>query len=497
MQHRNVLSLLHRLLGLAALVISTSASADSLAGFPLLSLFVPTVSEAAMPRPEDALTTQEIRTAPQPASTIDLTSPSDNLWDRIRNGFAMTNLNDDLVLHYQQWYQNRPDALRRMVERSRPYLHHIVEELEARGMPTELALLPMVESSFNPMAYSRSHAAGLWQFIPATGKRFNLEQSWWQDQRRDIVASTTAALDYLQTIYEMHGDWHLALASYNWGEHAVARAIAKNQAKGLPTDYQSLTMPGETRYYVPKLQAIKNIVAQPELFGLNLDPIPNKAYFGTVSLDETVDIATAARLAETPIDEFIALNPAYHRPVIPGESTSPIVIPVEKMDTFLANLARYEAQDKPLSSWRTYQLKKGEKLEAVAARFGLTVARLKQISGITPRMKIGPGQNFLVPTGSAANIDAVAAHLPKTPGDPPRAAKPGKGSKAQQKAGRGSPQKKAVPQARGAAKQPATKAVSKSAPKAASKSAPKAPPKPAPKSGQRKPAPSQPQKKTR
>lgn len=473
---------------LLAIVGGTAAAEQASPPLQITSdLTLPGAATASRPESDILLVPEakshEIRDDLPPLPTIDLTKPADDLWQRMRNGFGMADLNSPLVADRQAWYLNRPDMLKRIFERSRKYLHHIVEELEKRGMPTELALLPIVESSFNPTAYSPARALGMWQFIPSTGKNYKLKQNWWLDERRDIIASTSAALDYLQNIYEMHGDWHLALASYNWGEHAVARAIAKNQAKGLPTDYQSLTMPGETRYYVPKLQAIKNIIAQPELFGLNLDPIPNKAYFGTVSLDETVDIATAARLAETPIDEFIALNPAYHRPVIPGESTSPIVIPVEKMDTFLANLARHEAQDKPLSSWRTYQLKKGEKLDAVAARFGLTVARLKQISGITPRMKIGPGQNFLVPTGSAANIDAVAAHLPKTPGDPPRAAKPGKGAKGKPKAGggRGSPQKKAVAQSRGAAKKPASKAA----------------PKAAPKGGQRKPAAPQTKKKAR
>jgi membrane-bound lytic murein transglycosylase D len=219
MQFRNVLSLIRRLatggLGLVSLAVSAPLFAETNNSFLLSALSIPSRVEPAALRPEEALTLHEIRLAPQPADSIDLTSNPDNLWERIRNGFAMTDLNDDLVLYYQQWYQNRPDALRRMVERSRPFMHHIVEELEARGMPTELALLPMVESSFNPMAYSRAHASGLWQFIPATGKRFNLEQNWWHDQRRDIVASTDAALDYLQTIYDMHGDWHLALASYN------------------------------------------------------------------------------------------------------------------------------------------------------------------------------------------------------------------------------------------------------------------------------------------
>jgi membrane-bound lytic murein transglycosylase D len=160
---------------------------------------------------------------------------------------------------------NRPDYLRRMITRSSRYLHFIIVELDKRGMPLEIALLPMVESAYNPTAYSRSHASGLWQFVPATGKQYKLEQNWWVDERRDIVQSTGAALDYLQYIYELHGDWHLALASYNWGEGAVGRAIKKNEAQGLPTDYLSLKMPEETRNYVPKLQALKNIFSNPNI----------------------------------------------------------------------------------------------------------------------------------------------------------------------------------------------------------------------------------------
>ncbi|HEX8986757.1 MAG TPA: transglycosylase SLT domain-containing protein [Rhodocyclaceae bacterium] len=370
----------------------------------------------------------ELRDDLPPLPTIDLTTPPDDLFQRMRNGFGMPDLASPLVAEKQAWYLNRPELLKRILQRSRKYLYHIVVELEKRGMPTELALLPVVESSFNPLAYSRARALGIWQFIPSTGKNYKLKQNWWLDERRDIIASTSAALDYLQNLYEMHGDWHLALASYNWGEGAVARAIAKNQAKGLPTDYEHLTMPTETRYYVPKLQAIKNIVAQPELFGFQLDAIPNKPYFGTVDMNVDVDIATVARLAETPIQEFISLNPSYQRPVIPGESRSPLVIPYEKMQVFQDNLARYEAQDKPLSTWHTYQLKRGEKLESVAARFHLTVARLKQLNGITPRTKIGPGQNLLIPTAAhTGDPDLLAAALPRTPADPPRAVRGGRG----------------------------------------------------------------------
>jgi membrane-bound lytic murein transglycosylase D len=358
--------------------------------------------------------------------TIDLTVPPDDLWTRLRNGFGMPDLHSPLVADRQAYYLNRPEMLKRILQRSRRYLHHVVEELERRGMPTELALLPMVESAYNPLAYSPARALGMWQFIPSTGKNYKLDQNWWLDERRDVIASTSAALDYLQNIYEMHGDWHLALASYNWGEHAVARAVAKNEAKGLPTDYLSLTMPGETRYYVPKLQALKNILAQPDLFGFQVDAIPNEPYFETVDIPGDMDIALAAKLAEVPLDEFIALNPAYHRPLIRSDGDAQLVLPIDKVQTFQTNLQRYEAEDKPLATWRTYGLKKGEKLEAVASRFGLDPSRLRRINGITPRSKIGPGFSLLVPGPGAYLPEQLAARLPSLPAEPKRAAKGGK-----------------------------------------------------------------------
>ena len=275
---------------------------------------------------------RELRDDLPPLPTLDLTTPPTDLWQRIRNGFGMADLSSPLVADREAYYLNRPDMLRLILERSQKYLHHIVEELERRGMPTELALLPMVESAYNPLAYSRARALGMWQFIPSTGKSYKLDQNWWRDERRDIIASTNAALDYLQDLYEMHGDWHLALASYNWGEDAVARAIAKNRARGLPTDYASLTMPTETRYYVPKLQALKNIVAQPELFGLLLDPLPNRPYFQSVEMPGDMDVALAAKLAEMPLKEFIALNPAYQRPVIHGDKDAQLLLPQDKVD---------------------------------------------------------------------------------------------------------------------------------------------------------------------
>ncbi|MDP1651970.1 MAG: transglycosylase SLT domain-containing protein [Rhodocyclaceae bacterium] len=351
-----------------------------------------------------------------PPPLIDLTVAPDDLWQRIRHGFGMPDLHDPLVAERQSWYLNRPDMLRRIFSRGSRYLYHIVGELEKRGMPTELALLPMVESAFNPHAVSSARAMGIWQFIPSTGKSFALDQNWWVDERRDIIASTDAALTYLQKIYEMHGDWHLALASYNWGEGAVGRAIAKNRAKGLPTDYSSLTMPGETRYYVPKLQALKNIIAQPEVFGFRLGPIPNQPYFETMMKPERIDVAVAARLAEIPIEEFVSLNPAYHRPVMNSHQAGPLVLPAGRGDTFRANLERYAAQDKPLSNWLTYPMKRGDKLARVAAQYKISEARLRQINGITPKLKLGPGFTLLVPRpGSQANPDLMARTLPQMP----------------------------------------------------------------------------------
>jgi membrane-bound lytic murein transglycosylase D len=407
---------------------------------PLVALtMVLGLASPANAEPREAVTASpppaSVDAAPQvipggtpPPPTIDLTTVPDNLWQRIRNGFGMPDLESPLVADRQAWYLNRPDMLQRMLARGRKYLHHIVDELERRGMPTELALLPMVESSFNPMAASPAQALGMWQFIPSTGKNYALEQNWWRDERRDVIASTSAALDYLHNIYEMHGDWHLALASYNWGEGAVARAIAKNRALGLPTDYANLTLPSETRYYVPKLQALKNIIAQPDLFGFRLDEVPNRPYFGTVALPGDMDVALAARLAEMPVEEFIALNPAYHRPLIKGNQDTQLVVPADKVEPFLKNLARHEAQAKPLANWRTHVLAKGEKLERVAARYGLGLAYLKQLNGIGAKSKMHAGLNLLVPGPGAQLPEQLAAHLPKLPVEPAKA-KPGQSVK--------------------------------------------------------------------
>jgi membrane-bound lytic murein transglycosylase D len=319
--------------------------------------------------------------------TIDRTVPPDDLWERIRRGFGVQDLDNKLVNDKVAYYKAQPEYLQRVFNRSRLYLYHIVEELEKRGMPTELALLPMVESAFNPMAYSRAHASGLWQFIPGTGKRYDLDQNWWYDGRRDIVDSTAAALEYLTRLYEMHGDWQLALASYNWGENAVARAIAKNRAAGLPTDYAHLKMPAETRHYIPKLQALKNIIRDPKAFGIDLGPLPNTPYFTTYDDVQDIDVQLAAKLAEMPVEEFIALNPGFSRPLIRAANTPRIVLPADKIDVFRSNL---EKHDKSLVSWKSYRPKKGDTLESIAKKHGLTLAQLKEVNGIASRTKTVP-----------------------------------------------------------------------------------------------------------
>jgi membrane-bound lytic murein transglycosylase D len=350
---------------------------------------------------------------------IDLTAPPDDLWQRIRNGFAMPNLDSPLVAEKVAWYAARPDYLKRTFERSRRYLHHIVEELERRGLPTELALLPMVESSFNPLAYSRAHASGLWQFIPGTGKRYELTQNWWFDARRDIVASTAAALDYLSDIYEMHGDWHLALASYNWGENAVARAIQKNRAAGLPADYASLAMPAETRHYVPKLQALKNIIANPRPFGVDLDPIPNQPYFATLTKTRDIDVRLAAKLAEMPVEEFVALNPGFNRPLIPVAVNSRIVLPADRVETFRANLLKHD--EKALVSWQAYQPKKGESIESIAKKYGISVGQLREVNGIAPRSRASPSLLVVPLHGGAVDVQRLPImYAPPIPVSGPR-----------------------------------------------------------------------------
>ncbi|HUG76460.1 MAG TPA: transglycosylase SLT domain-containing protein [Burkholderiales bacterium] len=344
---------------------------------------------------------------------IDRTAPVEDLWQRIRQGFAIPNLDNKLVKQHTAYYAREKDYLQRIFDRSRLYLFYIVEEIEKRGLPTELALLPMVESAFNPMAYSRAHASGIWQFIPGTGRRYDLKQDWWYDGRRDIVASTNAALDYLTTLYEMHGDWQLALASYNWGENAVKRAIVRNRKERKPTDYSSLRMPRETRHYIPKLQALKNIISNPEPFGINLDPIPNEPYFAVVTETPDIDVITAAKLADMPVEDFIALNPGFSRPLIRSSAATRIVLPADKVEVFHDNLAKHD--DDKLVSWEVYHPTHGERLGTIAKKFDLGVDELKRVNGIHPRSWHVPKLMVVPINGSTREAKLPIMYAPPIP----------------------------------------------------------------------------------
>lgn len=337
--------------------------------------------------------------------TLQLQSEYGDLWIRIRQGFELPDLETPEVKSAEAWYSARPDYVARMVDRSRRYLYYIVGEVQKRGMPTEIALLPMIESAYNPMAYSRSRASGIWQFVPSTGKQFGLAQNWWLDERRDVVAATDGALDYLQQLYAEFGDWYLALAAYNWGEGSVRRAIGANAKRGLPTDYRSLSMPAETRQYVPKLQAVKNIIGDPESFGLDLADVPDAPYFAVVRTTRKIDVQKAAELAEMPLEEFLSLNPQHNRPVIAGADATTLLLPYDKAELFAAKL---ELSDQAMVTWQAYKSRPGETLAQIAVRFGMPLETLRTVNGIGARATTVPaGHALLVPSQAPSDVTAA------------------------------------------------------------------------------------------
>ncbi len=314
--------------------------AGSTARVPQLS-----ASEALPPRLEDLLPRPEVALPappPAPENAAHAVADYENLWDRIRDGFTIPQIESPAVDRWQAWYLARPQILKGILDRSRRYLFHVAEEVSKRGLPMELALLPIVESGYNPVAESAAQASGLWQFIPSTARDYNLPSGPDYDARRDVVASTDAALDYLRALHDQFGDWHLALAAYNWGEKSVAKAIERNAAKGLAAGYLALPLPEETRNYVPKLQALKNLIAEPAAYGLQLDPIANRPYFTIVRSDRALDAAVAARLAGVSPEELFSLNPGQIRPVVSGYAPAGLlVLPMDQAEGFIANLEVY------------------------------------------------------------------------------------------------------------------------------------------------------------
>jgi membrane-bound lytic murein transglycosylase D len=346
---------------------------------------------------------------PVPRSRLDPEQDAarSNLWDRIRNDWQMPNLEGERVGKWEQHYARQPDYVQRMVTRGARYLFHIVEEVQRRELPSELALLPFIESAFNPQAQSSARASGMWQFMPATGKEYELRQNVFRDDRRDVLASTRAALDYLQKLHRLFGDWHLALAAYNWGQGNVLRAIAANRRAGKATDYASLDMPNETRDYVPKLQAVKNLVAAPDRLGLALPMLENHPYFLSVPIERDIDVAVAARLAGLSQEEFQALNPQMNKPVILAAGVPQVLLPYDNANRFLRELSSARG---PLATWTAWVAPRKIKLGEAAKLVGMAEGELRDVNRIPAGMLLNTGSTLLVPRPAHSTAD-VAEHV--------------------------------------------------------------------------------------
>lgn len=340
-----------------------------------------------------------------------------DVWDRIRAGYSMPDLKDSRVDYWVNYYAKRPGSVQTMANRSSKYIYYVTTELQKRGMPTELALLPFVESAYNTTALSRVKASGLWQFMPATGTDFKLTQNWWLDERRDPVSSTQAAINYLAYLYNFQGnDWHLALASYNWGQGSVKRARDRNAAQGRGTDYLSLKMPQETRDYVPKLLAFKRIISNPSKYGITLPRVPDQPYFEEVAKTVDIDIDVAAKLAGMSTAEFKEMNPHFHRPVILAEHRQRILIPKANVASYKRNLANYKGN---LASYSGYTPRSGESLADIAQRHGVDLALLKQLNGYSHKQNVAiNSRTLMLPRGNGISPSASPSGIRATPPAP-------------------------------------------------------------------------------
>lgn len=327
-----------------------------------------------------------------------------DLWERIRSGYSMPVLDGPLVARHEQWFVNNPQYLDSMVGRARLYLYYIVEEVEKRGMPMEIALLPAIESAYKPQAYSRARAAGLWQFIPSTGRIYGLEMNWWYDGRNDVMASTGAALDYLEKLHGQFNDWQLALAAYNCGEGKIERLVQENQRKGLPTDFSSLKkLPVETRNYVPKLMAMANIIADPAKYGLQIAAIPNTEYFARVVTDGQIDLGVVAKLTDMPVDELFMINPGYQRWVTDPKGPHALLVPTDKKDALIEGLTKLADEERV--QWARHQVRRGDTISRVAGQYKVTVESIRTANSM-PSNHLTTGQNLLIPV-SANKLNAI------------------------------------------------------------------------------------------
>ncbi len=330
-------------------------------------------------------------------SVTETQQASDDLWERTRSNFKLDlSVEDPRIASQLAWYAKHPAYLNRVSDRASRYLYFIIEQIEVRGLPGELALLPIVESAFDPFAYSHGRASGVWQFIPSTGRMYGMKQNWWFDGRRDIRLSTIGALRYLEGLHrEFKGDWMLALAAYNSGSGTVRKAIRKNRRAGKPTDFWSLSLPRETRAYVPKLYALSKLMLNPGAHGISIKPIPNKPHFTVVKTGSQMDLSQAAELAEIDIEEIYKLNPSYNQWATSPNGPHELLIPYEKYDTFMEKLAKLpEAQR---IKWQRYRVQSGDSLITIARKFHTTPDALKQVNPIRKNL-IRTGDMLLIPT---------------------------------------------------------------------------------------------------
>ncbi len=341
--------------------------------------------------PSDELSEQDLAQLPEPL-------PGD-IWDRIRAGYQLDRSTNKRVEQQLKWYAKHPQYINRVAKRGERYLYHIVESVEAKGLPMELALLPVVESAFDPFAYSHGRASGIWQFIPGTGKMWGLKQNWWYDGRRDIVASTNAALLYLDKLNtRFDGDWLHALASYNSGSGNVSKSIRKNRKKGKPTDFWNLDLPRETEAYVPKLIALAILIGNPEKYGLSLHSIADEPYFAEVETGSQIDLAQAAELADLSMDTLYHLNPAFNRWATDPKGPHSLLIPVNNATRFKENLSKIPERDRV--TWERYTIRNGDTLSTIADQYKISIRSLKAINNINNSF-IRAGKTLMVPVAAA------------------------------------------------------------------------------------------------
>ncbi|MGH8200445.1 MAG: LysM peptidoglycan-binding domain-containing protein [Steroidobacteraceae bacterium] len=375
----------------------------------------PQPEQAAVPAPA-ANPAPETPPAPPPEPAPQQSAPAPvqyaDLFARIRGGFVLTDPNASPIDQQLEWYASNPDYLQRAFGRADMYLYYIVAQLEARHMPAELALLPVIESAFQPYAYSRARAAGLWQFIPGTGSRFGLKQDWWYDGRRDVVASTNAALDYLQALHdEFNGDWLLAVAAYNCGEIAVQHAVQVNQAEHRPTDFWHLRLPRETEAYVPKLLAMKRLVQDPAKFGLEFSPIPNEPYFERVPTDGQINMQVAAQIAGITAEEVYDLNPAFHRWATDPTGPFYLLMPVNASPVFTQNVAELTVDER--MGLEHYEVRRHDSIYSVARNFKTSVEILRKLNTM-PAGRLTVGEDIEVPATTYTlpeNVRLAAARV--------------------------------------------------------------------------------------